>query len=144
MRILRIAVLIGLVAVPAMAAAPPAYKLMPVKPAPVGGQPETREQGLIIGGTADQKCDDMVLASISGWPESKVEMELYCVDLGFLGKACTDLPRVYARDCRKEVVARLCYPDDGEAQAIQAAKDCAIAGTAAAVGACIASGCAGA
>ena len=100
---------------------------------------EKSTTGLILSAAGDQACEETVLGEISGWPESKVEMELHCVKVPFIGDVCTDLPRAYGRDCKKRIVSQVCYPSGNTAAAT--IKDCAVAGAGTAVAACLAGGC---
>ncbi|WP_139215719.1 hypothetical protein [Methylobacterium sp. UNC300MFChir4.1] len=51
------------------------------------------------------------LASISGWPEFKTEMELQCISV-FGKKLCTDIPAFYTRSSNFKLFGELAIPDD--------------------------------
>ena len=110
---------------------------------PLAARPESRTTGIRLSAAGgDKVCEDKTLGELRGWPETKVEMELSCVNIPLVGRACTNLPRAYARNCSKRVIAQICYPS-GSAVA-NTARNCALAGAGAAVAACIAGGCGGA
>jgi hypothetical protein len=53
-----------------------------------------------------------IVAVISHWPETKTVMEQACTDLPWpIGHVCTDLPRIYLRDCELQVYIDVSYPD---------------------------------
>lgn len=58
---------------------------------------------------AGQECHEFVLATIRGWPETKVELDERCVKV-FGRKICTKVPVLYHRACTLEVVVEVCYP----------------------------------
>ena len=58
---------------------------------------------------AGKESHDFVLASIKGWPETKVEWDERCVKV-FGRKICTKVPVLYHRNCTLEVVVRVYYP----------------------------------
>ncbi len=90
------------------------------------------------------ECKKFTIASIGGWPETKTEWKNRCVKIPFNGKACTKLPKVYRRTCKKKVFAQICYPSNFENSIKNHIEECAKGAATAAVAAAIATGASGA
>jgi hypothetical protein len=75
---------------------------------------------------------EISIFTIANWPESKVEMELSCWDIPIIGRVCTNLPRLYMRNCTKRLYVTFTYPvgtwADVEACLVDSAVTATIAG----------------
>ncbi len=90
------------------------------------------------------ECKRFKIASTSNWPETKTEMVNRCVKIPFNGKACTKVPKVYRRTCKKTVFAEVCYPSNFSDSIKKDIEKCATGAAVAAVAAAIATGASGA
>ena len=57
-----------------------------------------------------KECTRQNIVSFGGWPETKTEWETECTPPPI--RICTDVPKLYRRNCNYVLYAEACYPKD--------------------------------
>jgi hypothetical protein len=92
---------------------------------------------------SQMECQRIKIASIHGWPETKIVMKNKCWKV-FGKRICTKIPRPYRRSSQLTIFAEVCVPSTFEDGTKKVVTKCAIVAAAASVAVAIASGGTGA
>lgn len=107
----------------------PAANLMPATSFLSGVQLGSGAQAL----TAGRSKSTFILATIDGWPETKTEMELQCIPI-FGKDICTDIPVIYTRSSKMELIGEVELPDDVNMRVASVLRTCVLSALGASIG----------